>query len=648
MLMLSFNHVLTLSLSCHTKRKTGELLRILDRGSAVNLIGKIIGFTMIPVLVDEGIALVVFVVRFKLVSGIGVGVVTRRLARGGRWVGGMGRRDVVTRGFHTDCLLNYETIKYFSGEEYKAQRYAEAIGEYQSSGSSVAHANHTHSFAQPPEPRTNTHHNLRSRGWFLDRRVTRGQTNTGDFMFISYYVQLYFPLSNLGGVYHAINQSLIDTDKMLHLNEPTEVVDEPDAKELVDSNGEVEFGPRPSLYPSQSILTTPLTYPSYPSDNVSFAYDDQTSALHNLQSLSRRPCSARKRKRSRQSTILCLLYWFYDLQPGPGRILIDGQGIRTVMLSSLRCAIGVVLQDFVLFNATIGVQAVQMHDRIMSFPEGYEMKVGERGVRLRSSMLRLPRPWLRIQGCCFWIRLLACGWESFGFGLGIAPRLSAITGGDLIMVLKNGRIVEQDLHRELVELGGLFASMWADQISARPRIPKPQLDTTSLPPKVDAPISSPISDDPPQTFPTTASTSDSSSIHSHPERSAIPAHMQGANVTFDAPVTTPSRAGSPEPKRALSTHNIQRLARKISLSNKSPKLPGVLRRGRSMRDASTASNVAGRSVYMPPASGSARESVDEPQIKVVSKKEEKRILRISDSVLLFYALFPLADQSASL
>ncbi|KAG1721517.1 hypothetical protein EDB19DRAFT_505883 [Suillus lakei] len=100
--------------------------------------------------------------------------------------------------------------------------------------------------------------------------------------------------------------------------------------------------------------------------------------------------------------------------------------------------------------------------------------------------------------------------------------------------------------------------------------------------------------------------------------------MQGANVTFDAPVTTPSRAGSPEPKRALSTHNIQRLARKISLSSKSPKLPGVLRRGTRMRDASMASSVAGGSASMPPASGSARESMDEPQIKVVSKKEEKR------------------------
>ncbi|KAG1721531.1 hypothetical protein EDB19DRAFT_1772473, partial [Suillus lakei] len=140
-----------------------------------------------------------------------------------------------------DCLLNYGTVRYFGGEEYEAQRYTEAIGEYQS----------------------------------LER---------------------------------SRSQNLVDTEELLHLlNEPTEVVDEPDAKELVVTNGEVEFGGRVALAGESG---------------------------------------------AGRSTIL-RLYRFYDLQPTFGRILIDGQDIRTVTLSSLRRVIGVVPQDSVLFNATI-------------------------------------------------------------------------------------------------------------------------------------------------------------------------------------------------------------------------------------------------------------------------------------------------------
>ncbi|KAG2072290.1 hypothetical protein BDR04DRAFT_1153542 [Suillus decipiens] len=232
------------------------------------------------------------------------------------------------------------------------------------------------------------------------------------------------------------------------------------------------------------------------------------------------------------------------------------------------------------------------------------------------------------------------------------------------MVLKDGRIVEQGSHKELLELDGLFASMWADQISASedPKtqagyevdvgddapvvdIPEPETRSTvveeiivadspqvipaSLEAQPNAPIAFPISNDAPQAFPTTASVSDTPSIHSHPELSSIPAHVQGASVTFDAKATTPPRMASPEPRRGLSTHNIQRLARKISLSGKAPKLPALLRRDTSMREASMASSGSvGGSATTPP-TGSARESVDEPQSEALSKKEDKKKKRKS-------------------
>lgn len=689
MSMLSFNHVLALSLSWHTKRKTGELLRILDRGSAINRVGELIGFTVIPALVDICVALVVFVFRFEPALGAVVGVVmgsyiwasvvlTRYRTRIRRR---MNERDVVTRGIHTDCLLNYETVKYFGGEEYEAQRYTEAIGEYQSLEKRVVLSLNLLNLVQTLIITSG----LLVGSLIVASRITRGQSNTSDFVvFITYYAQLYFPLSNLGSVYRAINQSLVDTEKLLHLlNEPTEVVDEPDAKELIVTNGEVEF------------------------DNVSFSYDNQTSALHNISF--KVPRGGRValvgESGAGKSTILRLLFRFYDLQPGSGRILIDGQDIRTVTLSSLRRAIGVVPQDPVLFNASIGyniaygqpsttppdentiissAQAAQMHDRIMSFPEGYETKVGERGMRLSGgekqrvaiarTMVKNPRVLLLDEATSALDSATERGVLEGALGrlvdgrscLSIAHRLSTIKGADLIMVLKDGRIVEQGSHRELLELNSHFASMWADQISASedpktsagydvdddaPVVDVPESETRStaveepividytqvvpaaIEAKPDAPILFPVTDDAPQMFPTTASTSDAPSIHSYPERSAIPAHVQGASVTFDAKATTPPRTGSPEPKRGLSTHNIQRLARKISLSGKAPKLPAVLRRDASLREASMASSGSGAgtasgSTSTPP-TGSARESVDEPQIEAILKKEEKKKKRKS-------------------
>ncbi|KAG1887965.1 ABC transporter type 1, transmembrane domain-containing protein, partial [Suillus fuscotomentosus] len=229
MLMLSFNHVLALSLSWHTKRKIGELLCILDRGSAINRLGELIGFTVVPALVDICVALVVFVVKFEPALGAVVGVVmgshiwasvvlTRYRTSIWRL---MNERDVNMRGIHTDCLLNYETVKYFGGEEYEAQRYTEAIEEYQSLEKRVVLSLNLLNLVQTLIITSG----LLVGSLIVASRITRGQSNTSDFVvFITYYAQLYFSLSNLGGVYRVINQSLIDTEKLLHLlNEPTEV-----------------------------------------------------------------------------------------------------------------------------------------------------------------------------------------------------------------------------------------------------------------------------------------------------------------------------------------------------------------------------------------------------------------------------------------
>jgi len=701
MSMLSFNHILALSLSWHTKRKTGELLRILDRGSAVNRVGELIGFTVLPALVDVIVALVVFVVRFEVALGVVVGVVmvgymwasvvlTRYRTRIRRQ---MNDRDVVTRGIHTDCLLNYETVKYFGGEEYEAQRYGEAIGEYQTFERRVVLSLNVLNLVQTLIITSG----LLIGSIIVASRITKGQSNTSDFVvFITYYAQLYAPLSNLGGVYRAINQSLVDTEKLLNLlAEPTEVVDAPDAKELVLENGEVEF------------------------ENVSFSYDGITPALKNVSF--KVPRGGRValvgESGGGKSTILRLLYRFYDLKPGEGRILIDGQDIRTVTLSSLRHAIGVVPQDPVLFNASIGyniaygqpsmdstsqstivnaAQAAQMHERIMSFPEGYETKVGERGVRLSGgekqrvaiarTMVKNPRVLLLDEATSALDSTTERGVLEGALGqlvngrscLSIAHRLSTIKNADMIVVLREGAIVEQGSHRELLERDGLFASMWAQQVSASeepktgaeydmddaPVVDVPEFETRSSAAAVESPqvvssslraemgVAFPISDDTPGTasysgplaFPATTSTSNPASVRSNPT-----GHVHGASVTFDAgAINTPPRTGTPEPGSGRKVaQNFQRLARRISLSGKGPKLSNLpgLRRESSM--VGTVSAGAGASTP-PAASTSAQESFEEPsqQQRVEMSKEERKKKRKSFIVSAGGSTPPAASTSA--
>ncbi|CAE6518555.1 unnamed protein product [Rhizoctonia solani] len=238
-------------------------------------------------------------------------------------------------------------------------------------------------------------------------------------------------------------------------------------------------------------------------DNVNFSYDGRTTALNGVSFVVPKggALALVGESGSGKSTILRLLYRFYDLAPGDGAIRIDGQDIRDVTQASLRKAIGVVPQDCVLFNNTIAynigygklcastdeienaARAAQMHERISSFPDGYETVVGERGVRLSGgekqrvaiarTILKAPRIILLDEATSALdtnterdiqkaLQNLTDGRSS----VSIAHRLSTVANADLILVLHQGEIVESGTHRELVERDGRFAAMWADQISS--------------------------------------------------------------------------------------------------------------------------------------------------------------------------------------
>ncbi|KAJ7287359.1 mitochondrial half-size ABC transporter [Mycena rebaudengoi] len=484
MSQLAFDHLLKLSFSFHTQRKTGEVLRVLDRGAAINQTLQHILFTILPTGIDIIVALIVFLLKFELALALVVFfvmfayvaasiVLTRWRTKIRRQ---MNERDIVTRGIHTDCLLNYETVKFFNGEEHEGERYRQAMGEYQEMEYKVIVSLNILNLVQNFIISTG----LLVGSMIVALRVTTGQSKPSDFViFITYLAQLYGPLNQLGYIYRYVNQSLVDTEKLLKLlNEPTEVNDKEDAPPLAIEAGEIEF------------------------DNVSFSYDKRTTALDGVSFKIPKGSSVALVGESGagKSTILRLLYRFYDLPEGGGRILIDGQDIRDVTQKSLRSAIGVVPQDSVLFNSSItynigygkfgasaeeieeAAKSAQMHERIMSFPDGYDTKVGERGVRLSGgekqrvaiarTLLKNPPILLLDEATSALdtstekdiqkaLQNLVKGRSS----LSIAHRLSTIASADVILVLKDGRIVEQGSHRELLALDGIFASMWADQIS---------------------------------------------------------------------------------------------------------------------------------------------------------------------------------------
>ncbi|KAG5719458.1 Heavy metal tolerance protein [Termitomyces sp. T112] len=497
MSQLSFDHLLNLSFAWHTRRKTGEVLRVLDRGAAINHTLELILFNIIPTFIDIGVALIAFAVFFQwtlaavifaiMFAYVAASVILTRWRT--RIRRKMNERDVVTRGIHTDCLLNYETVKYFGGEEHEGERYQDALREYQALEYKVIISLNLLNMIQNLIITLG----LLIGAMIVALQVTRGESDSGHFVvFITYLGQLYGPLNQLGYVYRSINQSLVDTEKLLALlNEPTEVNDKLNAPDLIVDDGEIEF------------------------ENVSFSYDGRATALNGVSFKVPKGGSVALvgESGSGKSTILRLLYRFYDLGEGEGRILIDGQDIRNVTQKSLRQAIGVVPQDSVLFNASISynigygkfgsspeeietaAKSAQMHDRIMSFPEGYETKVGERGVRLSGgekqrvaiarTLLKNPPILLLDEATSALdtstekdiqkaLQNLVQGRSS----LSIAHRLSTIASADLILVLKDGQIAERGSHKELLALDGIFASMWADQVSASDdRI---SLDDTSI------------------------------------------------------------------------------------------------------------------------------------------------------------------------
>jgi ATP-binding cassette subfamily B protein len=480
-----FRHIHDLSLRFHLERRTGSLSKIVERGTkSIDMMLYFLLFNIGPTLIELTAACVIFFVKF------GFGLVAATLAMMAIYIGftrrvtewraqlqrQMNEVDNRAIGRAVDSLLNYETVKYFGAEEREAKRYDEAIGAFARATVrnevSLAWLNIGQAFIT----------NLMMAGAmiFTVWGWSRGRFTPGDVVFINtMLLQLFRPLDMLGWVYRSIRQGLIDMEAMwTRLDTPPEVTDKPGAPALAVRKGEVRF------------------------ESVRFGYEDGREILHglDLNILAGTSCAIVGPSGAGKSTIARLLYRFYD--PTAGRISIDGQDIAEITQASLRGAIGIVPQDTVLFNDTIGYNIAYGRDGatgdevrraaagaaidrfIAVLPEGYESMVGESGLKLsggekqRVAIARtlLKNPPILVldeatsaldsrteQAIQHTLDRIAESRTT----IMIAHRLSTIVRADQIVVLDGGRVAERGTHEALLGRGGLYADLWARQASER-------------------------------------------------------------------------------------------------------------------------------------------------------------------------------------
>ncbi|CAO1384049.1 unnamed protein product [Diamesa hyperborea] len=478
-----FRHLHSLSLRWHLGRKTGEVLRVMDRGTdSINNLLNYILFSIAPTIIDILVAVVFFITAFNWWFGLIVFttmvlyiastiVITEWRTKFQRR---MNLADNETRARSVDSLLNFETVKYYGAENYEVDCYREAILNYQKEEwNSMITLNIL-----------NTIQNVivclgLIVGSLLCAYLVVHQEGltVGDYvLFASYIIQLYVPLNWFGTFYRAIQKNFVDMENMFDLmKEEQEVIDAPNAPALKCTRGGIDFSNVTFAYTPEKIILRNITFNIAPGKTVALVG----------------PSGAGK------STIMRLLFRFYDVKTGA--IMIDGQNIKTVTQESLRSAIGVVPQDTVLFNNTIkynikygklvssdtdvitAARSADIHEKILSFPQQYDTQVGERGLRLSGgekqrvaiarTILKAPQIVLLDEATSALDTQTERNIQSAlakvcvnRTTLIIAHRLSTIIHSDEILVLKDGEVVERGRHEQLLIDDGLYADMWNQQL----------------------------------------------------------------------------------------------------------------------------------------------------------------------------------------
>ncbi len=482
MALETFNHIHRLSLRYHLTRKTGGLSRVIERGvKGVDFLLRLSLFSIIPLIFE--LVLVASILFWKLDDARYVGIIMFTIFiyiwftfKVTEWRvklrRDMNEHDTDANQKAIDSLLNFETVKYFGAENREALRYDKAMSEYEKFALKTSYSLAFLNFGQALLITMA----LVSVMILAAIGVQNGDLSIGDFVLVNaYMIQITMPLNFLGTVYREIRQALVDMRVLFDLlQEQAEVIDAPDAVHLAVSGGNVSL------------------------EAVDFAYDPERQILRNvsIEVEAGKTVAIVGPSGSGKSTIGRLLFRFYDVTNGALRV--DGQDVRKVTQTSLHRSIGMVPQDTVLFNDTIyyniaygrdgasesqihqAARDAQIHDFIISLPEGYQSVVGERGLKLSGgekqrvgiarTLLKDP-PILLLDEATSALdseteQEIQGALEKVGQGrtvIIIAHRLSTVAHADRIYVLENGVVVEQGNHVSLLAKKGRYQSLWSLQ-----------------------------------------------------------------------------------------------------------------------------------------------------------------------------------------
>ena len=484
----TFRHLHALSLRYHLDRRTGAVTREIDQG--IRGISSLISFTLysiLPTLIEITLVFAYLLWNYEIwfaaivatsltiYIGFTVSVTNWRTALRRRW----NELESKAQSRAVDSLLNFETVKYFGNENYEARRYDETLADSQRTAVLSQQSLNVLNAGQQVIIAVALTLIL----WRAALGVAEARMTIGDLVLVNaFMIQLYIPMNFLGVIYREIKQSLADMDRMFMLLEQNrEIADAPDAQPLTVRAAEVRF------------------------DHVDFSYDVRRQVLHGVSLViaGGSTTAVVGATGSGKSTLARLLFRFYDVDAG--RVLIDGQDVRTLQQESLRAAIGIVPQDTVLFNDTIeyniaygrpgasrqevivAARAAHIHDFVESLPDGYDTRVGERGLKLsggEKQRVAIARTLLKDPAILVFDeatsaldsrteRVIQQELESISQSrttLVIAHRLSTVVHADQILVMDHGRIVERGTHSELLARGGAYASMWEIQSRERAKV----------------------------------------------------------------------------------------------------------------------------------------------------------------------------------
>jgi ATP-binding cassette subfamily B protein len=474
----TFAHLHALGPRFHARRQIGALLPDIDRGT--NGIAFLLGvglFTIVPTLVEIGLVLVVMlrhystsfsaiiVVTFLFYSGFTLAFTSRRVLYQRR----VNKLDSRAKGQMADSLINYDTVKYFTNEAVEAQRFSATMDRWLEAGTGNQRALFILHVGQSGVIAIGVAAIMLLAG----QAVIERHMSVGDLVLINAYaLQVCLPLNALGFVYREARDAWVNAERLFALlHEAPEIAELPGQPRLQATRGEVVF------------------------EHVSFHYEPERPVLADV-SFRIEPGTTLAvvgRSGSGKSTLARLLLRLYD--PNEGRILIDGQDIRTLGPSSVRQAIGVVPQETALFNDTLGnniayarigsthddvvaaTRAAHVHDLIASLPEQYETPAGERGVKIsggEKQRIAIARAILKDPPILIFDEATSALDSDSEHAIAqeldrlsrnrttliIAHRLSTIVNADAIIVMDRGRIVERGNHAELLRRKGVYARLW--------------------------------------------------------------------------------------------------------------------------------------------------------------------------------------------